>query len=201
MRVRKKWNLEADLEKTQGWIQIEHDGIAYLVRVLKVKLSTGEMETLVTSLHQKQLPIRKAASLYFERWKVETAYDLIKSKLQLENFSGKTKVSVLQDFYATIYLANIAAFAAEEADERISDADQDKLLKYPRQANRNRTIAKLRDIFLCLIMEPDAYLRAAMLEDMVASIAKYPVPIVPDRSPKRKLPRHKRFYLAKKSVV
>ena len=201
MRVRRKWNLEADLEKTQGWITVAHDGKSYPVRVLKIKLSTGEVETLVTSLNQKQLPIRKAGALYFERWKVETAYDLIKSKLQLENFSGKTGVSVLQDFYATMYLANIAAFAAEEADDRISDADRGKNLKYRRQANRNRTIAKLRDVFLCLIMEPDADLRNAMLDKLVASISRYPVPVVPGRSPNRKTPRKKRFYMAKKSVV
>jgi hypothetical protein len=201
MRVRKKWNLEVDTQKTQGWIQIEHDSKSYPVRVLKVRLTTGEEETLLTSLHQKQLPIRKAGALYFERWKVETAYDLIKSKLQLENFSGKTKVSVLQDFYATMYLANIAAFAAEEADARILVDDEGKNLTYRRQANRNRTISKLRDIFLCLIMEPDASLRDALLQKLIASIAKYPVPIVPGRSPARKSPRNKRFFIAKKSVV
>jgi len=54
-----------------------------------------------------------------------------------------------------------AATATEEADERISDADRGTNLKYRRQANRNRTISKLRDIFRCLIMEPDADLRGA----------------------------------------
>ena len=205
MRVRRKWNLEADSMKTQGWISVTHNDKTYPVRVLKITLSTGEIETLLTSLHQKQLPIRKAGPLYFERWKVETAYDLIRlsfnSKISQVNFSGKTKASVLQDFYATIYLANVAAFAAEEADKRISDADRDKELKYPRQANRNRTIAKLRSIFLCLIMEQDADLRDAMLDKLVVSIAERPVSVVPDRSPLRKPPRKKRFHMAKKSVV
>ena len=143
------------------------------------------------------MPIQKAADLYFERWKVETAYDLIKSKLQLENFSGKTKVSVSQDFYATMYLANIAAFAAEEADIKITDADSEKNLKYRRQANRNRTIAKLREIFLCVIMEHDPILRNAMLDDLIDSISRYPVPIVPGRSPQHKTPRKKRFFITK----
>ena len=107
----------------------------------------------------------------------------------------------MQDFYATMYLANIAAFAAEEADDRISDAGRGKNLKHRRQANRNRTIAKLRNIFLCLIMEPNADLRGAMLETLVVSISRYPVPIVPGRSSMRKFPRKKRFHLAKKSVV
>ena len=78
MRVRRKWNLEADSMKTQGWISVTHNDKTYPVRVLKITLSTGEVETLLTSLRQKQLPIRKAGPLYFECWKVETAYDLIR---------------------------------------------------------------------------------------------------------------------------
>ena len=34
-----------------------------------------------------------AAELYFKHWGIESAFDLLKSKLQLENFSGKTVVS------------------------------------------------------------------------------------------------------------
>lgn len=201
MRVRRKWDTFVDGVKTQGWTDVIYEDKAYPVRILKVLLPTGEVETLLTSLGQKQLPIRNAAALYFERWKVETAYDLIKSKLQLENFSGKTKVSVEQDFYATIFLANLAAFAAGEADQRIVDADEGKDLKYKRQANRNRTIAKLREVFICLLLEPNTARRDAILEKLVVSIARYPVPIVPGRSPTRKIPRSKRFHMAKKSVV
>ncbi len=87
--------------------------------MLKVALPNGETETLLTNLGQKQLPIRYAARLYFKRWGIETAYDTLKSKLQMENFSGKIEVSVLQDFYATVYLAGFAAICAAEADKII----------------------------------------------------------------------------------
>jgi hypothetical protein len=50
-------------------------------------------------------------------------------------------------------------------------------------------------------MEPDASLRDALLQKLIASISKYQVPIVPGRSPERKSPRKKRFFIAKKSVV
>jgi hypothetical protein len=201
MRVRDKFNLEADGMKTQGMINLVHNDKEYPVRVLKVKLDTGETETLLTSLNQKQLPIRKAGELYFQRWKVETAYDLLKSKLELENFSGKTQVSVLQDFYATMYLGNLAAFAAEEADDQISDADKGKDLKYSRKASRTRTISKLRDVFLDLITEQDEAERGSMLDELISDISRYPIPIVPNRSPTRKLPRKKRFFINRRSVV
>ena len=201
MRVRNKFNLEADAIKKQGWIKLKHEGKEYSVRVLKVKLPTGEIETLFTSLKQKKLPISEAGDLYFMRWGVETAYDVIKSKLELESFSGKTKVSVLQDFYATIYLANIIAFAAEEADEIITEADKDKDLKYARKASRNRCVSKFRNVFLHLILEPNEQKRDELLDSLVADIARYPISIVPGRSPDRKSPRKKRFYQSRRSVV
>jgi hypothetical protein len=201
MRVSSKFNLDVDGTKTQGWHNLKHNDKEYPVRVLKVTLNNGETETLLTSLNQKQLPIRKASRLYFKRWKVEIAYDLIKSKLELENFSGKTKVSVLQDFYATMYLANIAAFAAEEADEQVVSVDKDKELKNPRKASRTRTIAKLRDVFLSVITEQDKAKRNAMLNELVLDISKYPIQTIPNRSPTRKLPRKKRFFIARRSMV
>jgi len=201
MRLRCKFNLDADKIKTQGFISLKHNNKEYPVRILKLTLKNGETETLVTSLNHKQLPIRDASKLYFERWQVEVAYDTLKSKLELENFSGKTKTSVLQDFYATMYLANIASFAAEEADEQIADADKDKDLKYSRKASMTRTIAKLRDVFLCAITEQDKTIRNAMLDKLVEDISRYPIAIVPNRSPKRKPPRKKRFFMSRRAVV
>ena len=199
--MREKFNVKADEIETQGWIKLWHNGKKYRVRVLKVTLPTGETETLLTSLHQKHLPIRNACSLYFERWKVETAYDTIKSKLELENFSGKTEVSVLQDFYATMYLANMVAFAAEEADEIIETRDNGKPLLYARKANRNRAVDKLRRRFLRLITMHDEFSRNKELDALAADIARFPVDIVPGRSPERKKPRKKRFFQNKRSVV
>jgi hypothetical protein len=201
MRSRGKWNLEADAIETQGWINIHHDEKTYSIRVMKIKLSTGDVETLVTDLKEDQLSLAEAGQLYFKCWGIEGGIDVIKSKAQLENFSGKTKHSVLQDFYATIFIVNIALASATLADEKIEEADKDKELKYKRQSNRNRALSKLRDCFFAMITEPDRNIRMHMFDKLIAQIAEHPLSIVPDRSPPRKAPRKKRFYMAKKSVV
>ena len=201
MRVREKWNLQVDAVKTEGWITLTHENKNFSVRVLKVVLSTGEIETLLTNLNQEQLPFDQAGQLYFKRWGIETAYDILKSKFQLENFSGKTEVSVLQDFYATIYLAGFAAICAAEADETIAGNDKNKDLKYPRKSNQNRTIAKLRDRFWRILLQDDPDIRDLMLVRLCADIAAYPVSVRPGRSPTRKPPRKKRVYMAKKSIL
>ncbi len=59
------------------------NGRAMRIRVIKVALSSGEMETLLTSLSEEYLPTAEAGELYFRRWGIETAYDILQSKLQL----------------------------------------------------------------------------------------------------------------------
>lgn len=201
MRVREKWNLQVDAVKTEDWVTLSHENKPFTVRVLKVVLSSGETETLLTNLNQVQLPLDQAAELYFKRWGIETAYDTLKSKFQLENFSGKTEVSVLQDFYATIYLAGFAAICAAETDKQIAANDKNKNLKYSRKSNQNRTIAKLRDRFWRILLEDDPLLRELLMDQLCTDIAARPEPVRPDRSPARKSPRKKRFYAAKKSVL
>ncbi len=66
-----------------AWVTLCQDGRTLQIRVIKVALSSGEMETLLTNLSEKHLPAAEAGELYFKRWGIETAYDTLKSKLQL----------------------------------------------------------------------------------------------------------------------
>ena len=199
MRMSKEWSLEAEVIKTQDRIVINYGGHRYLVRVLKIILPNGEIETLLTSLNQELFSLAMAGDLYFKSWGVENSYNVIKSKLQLDNFSGKTVVSVMQDFYATIYLANLAAFVASSTVTEENKSVED--LKCSCQSNLNHKIYKLRKHFLFLIMEPDPNIRDAIITYIVNSIANKPVPIVPGRYPERKIHMKKRFPVAKKLVV
>lgn len=232
MRVRKKWNEFVDAVPKKGMFVVNHNGAQCLVRVIKVELDTGEIETLLTSLNMRRLSAVDAADLYHKRWPVETGYDKIKSKLELENFSGKTKVSVLQDFYATMYLANLVEFAAVPAEKRIIEkyktqnatqadqatnsvtsttpktesatqelSNQESERVYVHKANRNRAVRKLRNLFFCVIAEPNDHKREQLLERLVSRIARRPVSIEQERRNPRKPPRKKRFHLARRSVV
>jgi hypothetical protein len=89
----------------------------------------------------------------------------------MENFSGKTVVSVCQDFYAAVYLAGLAAACAENADKHISAHDEEKQLKYSRKSSQNRTIAKLREQFWIILLEPSDAFRPPLLERLCLDIA------------------------------
>lgn len=90
------------------------------VRLVKVILSTGEVEVLATSLtDHKEFPHEDFKELYNLRWGVEGFYGLIKDRLELENFSGKTVESVKQDFFSTLFLTGIETILTEEATEKL----------------------------------------------------------------------------------
>ena len=71
------------------------------LRVLKIKLSTGETEYIISSLIDKT-KVRKEEfkELYHLRWGEETYFNYQKNVLELENFSGRNPETIKQDYYA-----------------------------------------------------------------------------------------------------
>lgn len=102
---------------------------AIQVRFVAVRLSTGELEVLVTSLLDSEcFPSADFKYIYNLRWGVETLYDVIKNRLSLENFSGKTALSVLQDFHATIFITGLESLLTQDADQRLDQRSQETKL-------------------------------------------------------------------------
>ncbi|QTR47230.1 transposase [Thiothrix litoralis] len=103
------------------------------VRFVRVRLDTGEWKVLVTSLLDEQLyPTATFKALYHLRWGIETFYGILKTRLELENFSGISVESVKQDFYATLYLTGLESILT--ADEQ--DSLNQRLTQHPQTVNR-----------------------------------------------------------------
>lgn len=99
--------------KQQGFIAETGDSIT--VRVVKFNLPSGEQETLIMNLDSADATFDDCKSLYFRRWGIETNYDDLKNKFEIENFTGDSVRVIEQDFFAIVLLANIAALIAEDA--------------------------------------------------------------------------------------
>ena len=98
------------------------------VRIVKVKLDSGEAEILLTNISKEEINTEKMKEIYFKRWNIEKAYDVIKNKLEMENFSGYSKLAIEQDFYAQILLFNILEDIKNTANKKVKE-DQEKSLK------------------------------------------------------------------------
>ena len=102
------------------------------VRFVRVILDTGEYEVLVTNLlDTESFPLDDFKELYFLRWGTEGFYKIIKSRLNLENFTGKTSEAVYQDFYAAVYLSGLESILIEDSNVKLSEKDTN----HPQQVN------------------------------------------------------------------
>lgn len=103
--------------------------LTILVRFVTVRLCTGELEILVTAwLEEERYPTATFKAIYNLRWGIETLYDVVKNRLSLENFSGKTAQAVLQDFHVTLFLTSLEALLSEEADQQLAHRSQNNRL-------------------------------------------------------------------------
>jgi hypothetical protein len=109
-------------------------------------------------------------ALYFKRWAVETKYDEVKQKLEVENFSGILADNIRQDFYAAMTLANIAGGLYEEAQEWVEEEQGGKGNKWKYQVDVNHEIGVLKDRLIVMLLEKNGQRRGAMFEEIIGVI-------------------------------
>ena len=122
------------------------------VRFVRVKLSTGEYEVLVTNLiDEDEFLTEEFLEIYNLRWGIECFYDVIKNRLNLENFTGKTALSVKQDFYSTIYLCGVETILTSDINEEL----EKKETKNRQKVNHNVSFNAIKNQALDLIFSKE----------------------------------------------
>jgi len=201
MRVRAKFSTEADaLDFGDHMIELKQGKKRIPVRVIKFVLSSGEIEILFTSLHDAKFGVEDFKDLYFMRWPIETKYDILKNKLEIENFSGRLVDNIRQDFYATMVLSNLAADIFWAAQAEVEDEQEKKENKYHYKVNLNHAIGVLKDSLIKTLLEKDGKKRGEMFNKIIWLLKKRLIPIRPGRSfPRAKFPRKAKFHHNHKS--
>jgi hypothetical protein len=196
IRAYKGFNPDADASAEQDFIvQI----LGCDVRVVRVPLSTGKIELLFTNLGQDEFKAEEFHALYHLRWGAETKYNALKNKFEVESFSGRSLHTVLQDFWATMFLSNIAAGFKRDADSAVKEMveakkEAGKPLKHEEyKANENLMIGRLKNNLIMILFEEDPYKRAALWQRLTDRIASRYIPVIPGRSFPRRPDSHKRI--------
>lgn len=119
-------------------------------RLIKVELENGEKEVLCTSLTDTQTYLyEEFEQLYHYRWNEEEAYKLLKNRIELEDFSGKTARAIKQDFHAKVFLMTLCAAYAHPIEEKvIAEYGADQNRKHDQKINRTNAIANTMDILV-----------------------------------------------------
>lgn len=122
-------------------------------RLISIPLANGETEVLCTSVADKKiLPYNCFGELYHYRWNIEEGYKLLKCRLQLEAFSGKTALAVKQDFFAKIFTLTTTAVMAFPVEEQLKKEEAIKERKHPCQVNRTNALSMFKEIAAKVIL-------------------------------------------------
>ena len=121
------------------------------LRLVRVDLP-NDVEVIITNLmDSERYPAHLFKSLYHARWGVEENYKRLKQWVEIENFSGKSALSIKQDFYAKILAMNLTALLANHANETIQKKTQHRRLKY--QINFAQALSKMKHKIVLLILQ------------------------------------------------
>ena len=142
------------------------------LRVVRIRLNTGEYETLVTSL-PRSCTAAQIRELYHSRWGIETAFRELKYTYGLTNIHGRSEEFVKQEIYASMIMANVCSRIVNEV-----------VIQQRREAAHLYKVNQKMAVYLCreFLRTPGAN-GAKLMRD----IAKYVEPVRPGRQDQRNL--------------
>ena len=182
MKTNDEWlNIPIDTYRIQHYRGTPYEQPLLLIqsfhfRFVKIQFSGETTEYLLTNLDSREWPYEAISYIYHCRWGVETAFDELKNKLALENFTGIKPVLIEQDIYACIYLCNCL-------EDIIQEVEAERLLKtkhrykYPMKVNRNIATGIFKDKLIHFMLDEDPNKQTSLYDDMCQVVGKNLVPI------------------------
>lgn len=156
------------------------------IRMTKVVLETGEIEYLLSNVGKEIITLKEMKETYFKRWQIEIGYDILKNKLHIENFTGRSKITIEQDFYAQIYTFNVLQDIKNTNTRRIQDKSKNKKLKYTYKVNINILAGWLKNILIAVMFAKTEEEIDNLYKIIVEKAEKNLVAIKPNRTNIRK---------------
>ncbi len=112
------------------------------LRLIRIQ-NKDQVQVLITSLiDTTRYPIELFSDLYHCRWPVEEDYKTLKSRLELENFSGKSVLSVYQDFHAKVFTKNLVCIMTFPVNNTLKRRDK----MYDYQINVSQALSKSKGV-------------------------------------------------------
>lgn len=165
-------NYKVNTKFASEW-DFEDEVITIDVRVIKIKLSSGKYEYLITNVFDKNLNIKNFKELYNLRWGVETSFRTLKYDIGIIYTSSRKQDFIEQEFYGKVLLYNVCSSLIETMQPKSKD----------RKLNNRMAIYVIMEV---LLDKED-------IERAVEWIIKRTIKIQPKRSFKRTENYRKRF--------
>lgn len=134
-------------------------------RVVRIKLSDGSYECLVTNLPTDEFPPARLSELYFARWGIESSFRKLKYTIGLSNFHSYKPELVKQEILARLIAYNLTETMINSTVIKKAEG------KHPYKVNFS-VAAHICRIFLRLATEENPIDVAALLERELIPVRK-----------------------------
>jgi hypothetical protein len=162
------------------------------LRFICIELITGEKEVLITNLLNTDLyPYDVFPGLYQLRWQVEESYKIMKSRLEIENFSGKSCLSIVQDFHAKIFSCNLTSILVNSTNDIVQKICKNRKRKY--KTNFTQALNRMKNSIVLLFCR-DGYIVEQYLNELTKLFVANLEVVRIDRHFERNFRKSKRIY-------
>jgi hypothetical protein len=168
------------------------------LRLIRIQ-NEGQVQVLITSLIDTQIyPVEIFHDLYHLRWPVEEDYKTIKCRMELENFSGKSVLSVYQDFHAKVFTKNLVCILAFHGNNALHQPHEHR--KYQYQINFTQALSKSKGVIGLLLYEATSKV-VQLVADLQHIFQRTIEPIRPGRKyPRKHKTSVRKFFPAYKPI-
>jgi hypothetical protein len=169
-----------------------------MLRLIRVQ-NGDKVQILVTSLTDTKLyPINIIHALYHQRWPVEEDYKVIKCRMELENFTGKSTLSVYQDFHAKVFAKNLVSVLGFHVNMALKREHATRKLVY--QINYTQALSKSKGVLALLFSETRSKVRQ-LIAELMDIFQRTTEPIRPGRQyPRNHKSSARRYFLQYKPI-
>ena len=114
-----------------------------------------EKKTLLTNLPETKFKTEEFKKLYHLRWGIETNYNTMKNRLNIENYTGKRKITIEQDIYSKFLKYNIFQHYETYLTLLINKKKRKKGIKQKYKTDQAHLIRKLKKYLPIMYQNPN----------------------------------------------
>lgn len=175
-----KWIDRFKIEEVKDYAREHRKFRLRVIKVMKSELrqlkdnEKDEEIIIFTNLDENEWSTKEILLLYGNRWSVETGYDILKNRIEMERVTSEKAELILQELHSQVIVHNLAAMIKKESDKIITHTK-----KYKYQTNINNLIQLLR-ANLAKILNMKQKLKT-LISEIIKKASKNKEPIRPNR--------------------
>ncbi|MCX4304156.1 MAG: transposase [Clostridia bacterium] len=167
--------------------KFEKTKIKITMRIVSFPISGKNTEMIVTNIFDKEFKPEDFKILYNMHWGIEKTYNCVNNMFCLESFTGSLPDTVLQDFYAVLFLYNAASVIVFENEKKLSEKYKERSNKLKYKTNVKMTVVKLKDILIKSLLSNSSKKRNRLFDVLSRQLERETIPIRDNRSYERKI--------------